>query len=196
MDRKAFFDAVRTPLFGGKISLPQVQGMEAVLNEWDSNPGDARWLAYMLATDYHETAKTMQPVRETLASSDDRAIAILDAAWKKGKMPRVKTAYWRKDAQGHSWLGRGLVQLTHKDNYVKFGLDGAPEKAMEMATAVKVMFVGMTAGLFTGKKLSDFIHGGVCDWVGARKIINGTDKDTLIAGYAKAFYAALQASGA
>jgi hypothetical protein len=45
----------------------------------------------------------------------------------------------------------------------------------------------MHGGLFTGKKLSDYITASKTDYVNARKIINGTDKAALIAGYAKQF---------
>ena len=40
--------------------------MSTILNEWEENlpNADDRWLAYMLATAFHETARTMQPIRE------------------------------------------------------------------------------------------------------------------------------------
>lgn len=56
---------------------------------------------------------------------------------------------------------------------------------------IKVMFYGITRGTFTGKRLADYFDGGVENWVGARQIINGTDSDLVIAGYGRAYYAAL-----
>jgi hypothetical protein len=50
----------------------------------------------------------------------------------------------------------------------------------------------MVLGLFTGKKLSDYIGPGKCDYVAARRIINGTDRARLIAGYARSFQDALK----
>lgn len=195
IDRDKFFAGVRASLFAGKLSQSQVDGMTAILDEWDaSGLTDLRWLAYMLGTAYHETAKTMQPVRETLADTDDEAIRILESSWKRGRMPWVKSAYWRKDENGKSWLGRGLVQLTHEDNYQKFGLADHPEKAMEMTTAVKVLFIGMQNGMFTGKKLSDYFAGTKSDWVSARRIINSLDRANDIAGYGKKFMAAIEAA--
>jgi predicted chitinase len=195
MDRSKFYDAVRTSLFAGKLSHAQVEGMDAVLNEWEAEGlTDQRWLAYMLATDYHETGKTMQPIREAYAESDEQAISILESSYKRGRLPWVKTPYWRKDEAGHSWFGRGLVQLTHRANYEKFGLADHPEKALEMPTAVKVMFVGMRNGMFSGKKLSDYFHGDTADWVNARRIINGVDRANDIAGYGKKFLAAIEAA--
>lgn len=43
---------------------------------------------------------------------------------------------------------------------------------------------GMKGGIYTGKKLSDYISGGSRDFTGARRIVNGTDKASLFAGYA------------
>ncbi|WP_018900434.1 glycoside hydrolase family 19 protein [Rhizobium sp. 2MFCol3.1] len=206
MDRSRFFASVRTSLFGGSLTASQVQGTEAILDEAAKAVIDARWLAYMLATAFHETARTMQPVIETRQSDEvtnptvDKAIARLESSWAKGRMPWVKSAYWRKDAQGKSWLGRGLVQLTHKANYERMGpivgadLVGNPDLAMRDDVAVKIMFEGMARGLFTGKKLGDYFTAQSSDWVSARKIINGLDRANDVAGYAKRFYEALQAA--
>jgi hypothetical protein len=197
MDRTAFFATLRKSLFAGSISQAQTNGIEAILNEAEARNTPMRHLAYMLATTYHETARTMQPVRETLASSDAVAIKRLEKAWADGKLPWVKKPYWRKDQDGKSWLGRGLVQITHKDNYITLGeavrvdLVADPDAAMSMPVAIKIMFEGMNKGLFTGKNLSQYLDGPLADYVGARRIINGTDKDKMIAGYANEFASAL-----
>ena len=203
MDRAKFFAEIRaTKLFGTTLSTSEVAGMEAIITAFEkAGMSDPRWLAYMLATAFHETAATMQPVRETLAPSDALAAGRLESAWKTGKLPWVKTPYWRKDANGQYWLGRGLVQLTHKYNYEKMseetGIDlvSNPAKAMDMNIATQIMMIGMVKGSFTGKKLSDYIHDGATDYVNARRIINGMDKASLIAGYAAKFEAALRSGG-
>lgn len=199
MTRASFYSAIRTPLFSGHLIQPQVDGIEAILDAWDASPanGDLRHLAYMLATAYHETAATMQPVRETLAGTDEAAIAILDASFRKGRLSWVREPYWRKDREGRSWLGRGLVQLTHRENYAKLGeeigidLVADPSKAMEMDVAVRILFAGMEKGLFTGRKLGDYFSAGKADWVNARRIINGIDRAEKVAGYGRIFHAAL-----
>jgi hypothetical protein len=198
MDRTAFFTAIRGPLFSGRLDQGQVDGIEAILDAWQARPvaGDIRWLAYMLATAHHETARTMQPVRETLADSDEAAIAILDAAFRKGRLSWVREPYWRRDADGKSWLGRGLVQLTHKRNYEvmsrETGIDlvAEPDRAMEMDVAVRILLSGMERGLFTGRKLGDYFAGARADWVNARRIINGLDRAALVAGHARCFFTA------
>src|SRR3954471_13721270 len=102
INRKFFFDQIRQSLFGGSIKPSQVVGLTAILDEWEANHwnSDDRWLAYILATPYHETDKTMQPIREYGRG--------------KGK------AYGNPDPQtGQVYYGRGLVQLTWFDNYRK-----------------------------------------------------------------------------
>ncbi|WP_298324262.1 glycoside hydrolase family 19 protein [Asticcacaulis sp.] len=199
INRKHFFDTLRTEVLGGKITPSQVAGLTAILDKWEAEAShlDDRWLAYMLATAFHETARTMQPVRETRATSDAAAITLLDKAFIAGKLPWVKKPYWRKDAESKSWLGRGLVQITHKANYLKLGnaigedLTTDPNRALNTEVALKIMFTGMTEGLFTGKKLEDFFHDDVTDWKNARKIINGLESADLVAGHAVKFYMAL-----
>ena len=204
-DRAKFFASVRTTLFGGSLTSEQVAGMTAILDGAPANLGlDA--LAYCLATPFHETGRAMVPVMETQGVGKprptvDEAIARLERAWKDGKMPWVKTAYWRKDADGLSWLGRGLPQTTHKANYLKFEkLLGVPftkdpELMLVPEHAVRVMFEGMVRGMFTGKKLADYFGPGRSDPEGARRIINGTESAAKVAGYHRSFAAALRAAG-
>lgn len=200
MVRKGFFDAVRSGVFGGRLAAPQVAGIEAILDAWDRRPGpgDRRWLAYMLATTFHETAATMQPVRETLATSDAAAVARLESAWRRGRLGSVRTPYWRPDADGKSWFGRGLVQLTHKANYVAMsgetGIDlvADPSRAMEPAVAVAILFAGMEKGLFTGRRLADYFDAGRSDWVNARRIINGLDRAADVGAIGRRFLDAIE----
>lgn len=199
IDRAFFFTSVRSSLFDGRLRAAQVEGLSAILDKWETKlpRGDDRWLAYMLATAHHETGRTMQPVRETFAASDAEAIARLDRAFANGVLRSVRTPYWRKDADGKSWLGRGFVQITHKANYAKLGaaigidLVADPARAMELDTANAIMFTGMIKGLFTGRKLADFFSPSREDWRSARKIINALDRADLVADYARAYHQAL-----
>jgi hypothetical protein len=183
INRKAFFDRARERLFAGTLAQGQVDGIDAVLDEWERRPEltDLRWLAYMLATDKHETNATMQAVREAYWLSED---------WRKTHL-----RYW-------PFYGRGLVQLTWRENYEKMGrflglpLAEQPDLALDLDVAVKVMFEGMLkaetgVGDFTGRSLEMFFNTTADDPVGARTIINGTDKAQLIAGYHYDFLTAL-----
>ena len=199
INRKIFFDAVRRSPFGGRLAQGQVAGMEAILDGWERTDAgsDIRWLAYMLATAFHETAATMQPVRETLAPTDAAAASRLESAWQRGRLGAVKTPYWRADAEGKYWLGRGLVQLTHKANYErmsrKTGIDlvADPARAMDTDVAVAILLAGMTGGLFTGKRLEDYFSAGRADWTNARRIINGLERAAQVAALGRGFQTAL-----
>ncbi|MGN7879371.1 hypothetical protein [Sinorhizobium sp. Sb3] len=59
-----------------------------------------------------------------------------------------------------------------------------------------MLFDGMIGGLFTGKKLGDYFNQVANDPVGARAIINSTDKAKLFAGYYRNFLDALEVSNA
>jgi putative chitinase len=184
-----FFEAVR-PLFGGALSQAQVDGFKIIFEAWRKvGSGNERDLAYILATAYHETARTMQPVRETLATTDAKAKERLTKAWKSGKLPWVKSDYW-----SGGWFGRGFVQLTHRANYVKAGeklgvdLVSDPSKAMIPEVSALILVRGMQEGWFTGMKLSD-----ASDFREARRVVNGTDRASQIAMYADAFLSALDA---
>lgn len=190
---KPFFDEVRHKLFGGTLTQEQVDGMNAIWKYAKDLP--ITYQAYLLATAYHETGKTMEPIREAFGKTDAQSIARLDSAWRRGKLPQVSKPYWRLDADGRAWFGRGLVQLTFKHNYKKasqlVGIDLVknPGYAMKLDVAAKILVKGCEAGLFTGKKLSDYLPG---DYYGARRVVNGLDRANLIAKYAEKFEKALR----
>ena len=46
-------------------------------------------------------------------------------------------------------------------------------------------------GWFTGRKLTDFFNAITENWVKARSVVNGRDKENLIADHAKKFYSAI-----
>ena len=123
-------------------------------------------IAYVLATAKWETNHTFKPVKE--------------AYWLSEK--------WRKkNLRYYPYYGRGLVQITWKKNYEKFGkllgidLVHKPHYALKPDVAIFILVYGMIHGTFTGKKLNDYIKWYNTDFVGARRIVNGRDKATSIA---------------
>lgn len=183
MDRAKFFASVRASgIFGATLSQSEADGTEAIIDAFeDAGLTDARWLAYMLATAFHETAATMRPIEEYGKGA--------------GRQYGLPTGPYKQ-----RYYGRGYVQLTWEANYKKAQdklgapFHSKPELALDPKHAADIMTRGMTEGWFTGKKLSDYI-GAKADYVGARRIINGTDKASLIAGYAVKFEAAIKAGG-
>jgi hypothetical protein len=110
----------------------------------------------------------------------------------------VEGATRNKSAPGSTYYGRGLVQLTGIDNYRKasslVGVDlvKSPERATQPEIAAKILVVGMRDGMFTGRKLSDFIRDGKADFVGARQIVNDSDKQFEMAQNAQRYLASIQ----
>ncbi|MBM7323979.1 hypothetical protein JS562_12745 [Agrobacterium sp. S2] len=203
MDATTFFAYARRAPFGGRLTQGQIDGMNALFRCWDSHKipaPDKRHLAYILASVFHETGGRMVPVRETFASTDAGAIAALDKAHKAGRLGQVSKPYWRKGANGKAYFGRGDIQLTHEENYKTLGerldvdLVGNPSLALDLDISAEIAIVGMLEGLFTGKKLTDYFNLKKDDPIGARAVVNGTDKAKLIAGYYKSFLDALEAA--
>ena len=187
INRKFFFDHARTYLFGGTLKQSQVNGVTAILDEWDKRwaKKDDRWLAYILATTHHETDRTMMPIEE-YGKGHGRAY---------GRNLKMDGTHYTDTP--NIFYGRGFVQLTWYENYEKAGKKlrknfiKNPEQVMRLNPASKIMFKGMDEGWFTGKKLSDYFNPETEDWINARRIINGLDKASLIAGYARQYYAAI-----
>lgn len=138
--------------------------------------------AYVLATAFHETAHTMKPVREMGGE----------------KYLKSKTYY--------PYVGMGYVQLTWKRNYEKagkkLGVDflSNPKLLLKPEYAAPILVIGSKEGWFAGDKVGPHTLGRYItlersDFVGARRIINGTDKATLIANHAIEYDALLKAEG-
>ncbi|MCK5934508.1 MAG: hypothetical protein KAG89_20335 [Fulvimarina manganoxydans] len=187
MDRKRFYDVARQGI--GALTQANVDGFERYLNEaWRRNTALDR-LAYILATVFWETGRTMQPVREAFHLGS-RADA------------------YRKRLRYYPWYGRGDIQLTWEGNYRKAGdaigvdLIANPDAALDPENAVKIAFEGMEQGWFTGKELEDYLDGvdeddqeDLREFASARRVVNGTDKQIDIGKLALTFEAALRAAG-
>ena len=184
MNRKVFFDSVRDSMFGGNMRQEQVDGLNLLLDTWYSSKTypdlPTEFLAYILATAHWETGSVMQPVREI----------------GRGRGRR----YGKQDpATGHIYYGRGHVQLTWADNYKRMGellkmnLYGNPDLALNPVVSAQIMFRGMVDGIFTGRKLEDYIKPGIMvDYVGARRVVNRLDKAGIIAEMALKYEKALK----
>jgi putative chitinase len=195
INRDFFFESTNLRLFEGRMKTSQRDGLSGIVEEWDARHAhdDDRWLAYMLGTVHHETDKTFRPIKEYGGN-----------AWYMknyditGDNPRRARANGNTEkGDGIKYCGKGFVQLTWKNNYAAmspalgFELAEAPDRAMELPVATKILFYGMIKGTFTGRKLGDYFNPQGADWVGARRIINGRDKANLVADYAKRYYGAI-----
>jgi len=171
---KALLDA--RPGFG---KLPDWQGgdrkaaIQAIIQEARRQGiTDRAQIAYILATVQHETNDSFQPVREAYFLGEP------------------KGENYRKTLRYYPFYGRGYVQLTWDYNYRQYsgltGLDlvNEPDLVMRPDVSLFVLVDGMKRGVFTGKRLSQFIAGSTVDFHSARRIINGMDKAALVANYA------------
>jgi peptidoglycan hydrolase-like protein with peptidoglycan-binding domain len=119
-------------------------------------------IAYIMATVEHETAATYRPIREFGGSG----------AWYA------------------PYYGRGYVQLTHRSNYQKYseilGVDlvSNPDRALERSIALFVLVHGMAYGIFTGRRLGEYVNVNQTDFYNARRVVNGTDRAQHIANLA------------
>lgn len=203
-----FFDTVR-PLFGGRLNQYQVDGLNKIVQYADKWEYSTLWTAYILGTAMHETAYWMQPIREGARrygpdytdAQAKRAVANIHA---KGII-RVNYAL-PAGPYRQSYYGRGLVQITWYDNYLKFErllnkpLTKNPDLALEWDVALDILFLGMRDGLFRRGHSLRGIQ-GPADYKAARNIVNadghkrwgGEDRiDDRLAGYANTFLTALK----
>lgn len=151
-----------------------------------------QWLAYLLATVQHECAGQWRPITEY----GDRAYF---AKYEPGtRLGRVLGN--RAPGDGWKYRGRGYVQITGYRNYAqlsdRLGLGERlvmdPDHALAPTVAWQILSAGMFAGCFTARRLGQFITPYACDYLGARYVINGQDKASLIAGYAARIEGALR----
>lgn len=182
---KALFAEIRKSLFGGRLTAGQVEGIKAKIAAMQLEGFPLSWMAYVLATSYHETAKRMLPVREGLSASD---------AWRK------------KNLRYYPWYGRGDVQLTWEENYRKadtlLGLGGKlvanPDLALDKDISAKVIVLGMRDGWFSKSSMKGKLKNAVATYEEfrlSRPIVNIMDKADMIAGIAVKFQAALMKAG-
>ena len=209
MDKSTFYATLRkrkNPLFGDRISDRQIAGMEGIIKAFTDEVGEpdpdlrAKFLAYTLATAYHETARRMSPVRETLANSDEQAINRLER-WAR-QNGRTTNIYWRPEPPyGHAYFGRGQVQLTWKSNYEASSEDAGvdlvadPNKMLDPEISARVMIRGLLDGRWNAHGVGLMTYLRREDLQGARRTVNITDRWIEIAGHYAHFLDAIMTAG-
>lgn len=209
MDRAKFFAAVRSPLSVNKKA--QAQGIDAILDEAERRGTPLAHLAAILAEAHHETGGQFQPVSENLNYSAKRLTEVwpsrfptLAAAAPYANNPQklANKVYGGRlgnvdPSDGWLFRGRGLAQITGRENYARFGIAGVPDDAGKMPVAVRILFDGMVGGIFTGRKLKDYDAADGYRYAASRAVINGDVKanGARIERYGRTFEAALRAAG-
>jgi hypothetical protein len=210
-DRKKFFDGLRA--WEGPLSSQQVAGLNFILDaaEQDRYVTRIEWLAYMLATTKHETADTYQPIHEYGGRSyfirrygsqtavgrrlgnDTPEEGALYAG--QGLVQLTgETNYEKAEAalrREYPEIVRDFEQRTGRRFDLTVGDQpndiNDPKNAQDPVIAYAIMSYGMRTGMFTSRSLAHYTSANDFDELSARRIINGTDKAELIAGYFRRF---------
>jgi putative chitinase len=224
IDKERFFAARRNTFGPLSAEVAEASGclvnLEFQVDAMRDEPlvDDVRWFAYMLATQQIETCRpvrlpggkkawipTFGPGSEV--GSDDYFLKMYDP--RSGILRRRAMA--RKNGNtfpgsGKMYRGRGRVMLTWLNNYrhlsnrlnevygMNVDLVANPELANDQLISYRIMVLGMVEGAFTSRRLSDYINGPKCDYINARRIINGTDRDDEIANLARRWEGVIRAS--
>ena len=190
-----------------KIKLPQlnsqsennlrrlVKGIIDYYSQSDYEKCNIPRLAYMLATIRVESYNWRKRIFFGILEEDisyEKAEVDYGCGLTARRASVARKNGCRIDGDGYKYRGRGFVQITWRINYEKFnGINGIdfglePEKIMDFDTLIKVTVDGMEKGLFVkGETLSKHINAEKKDYKSARRIINGQDKDWIIAEYAQ-----------
>jgi predicted chitinase len=183
------------------LKQAQVDNLNFILNKLDTSEYLTRLseYAYVLATLKLETADTFAPVEEAYwIKPESRRIAVLKKMY-AGRRTIIHPS-------GKLYTGRGYVQLTHIDNYIKmnkfvqekfpdYDLVENPNLACDPEAAWIILETGMGKGLFSGRKLSNYFTDSKHDFYNARKIINGLDRAGLVQAYAEKYWETLMFEG-
>lgn len=211
INRTMFFDLVRAKPFGGSLTQDQVDGMNFKIDAWLRRYAieDRRWLAYALATSFHETGRQMVPVREGFKKTDAAARKFVkDQGYEYAAVDVVTQQVY---------YGRGDIQVTWAENYKKVGvmldmgdvLYRNPDQMLDVTISAMALLEGMKQGIYRRDakgphKFERYFNPSLSDPYNAREIVNGdkarvpkNSKITIgrmIEGYYRDFLAALNAS--
>lgn len=217
-DRTIVFKGIKQKI-DSTLEQGQVNGLNFLLNNFEQYSefwDDIRQISYALATVFHETAGSFQPVAEGYYLGNRNA-----PNFYQGNTSRAIN--FQNSLRYAPYFGRGYVQLTWDYNYkdqtrriktmmpnlVKdferqtgqvFDLLKYPAQAFNPVISFAIMTIGMHFGTFrSGHTLDRYIFGNKCDYIWARYIINGKrkgaklpDKAEEIASYARRFEAILR----
>ncbi len=192
INRKTFFQLYKSKF--GNLNQRQVNGLEFLLTKFDESIlfDTKAKISYALATIKRETADTFEPVKEGYWITNNRVQKLYNYYYNHNR--HALDTIFPNGLAGKNYLGRGRIQTTHNYNYKnigdKLGIDllNNPDLTLDNETDWKILELGFSTGIWTGKKLSNYINDDIVDYYNARKIVNGLDHAREIANYAQDFF--------
>lgn len=174
------FEAGKKVLFPKGYTQIQTDYIKAIIGQCNTQGVTMKeQTAYILATPYHEMYDYLHAIRF-------------------GAPKELGGEAYLKNKPYYPFYGRGPSHLTWKDNYRKeakrtgLDLENKPDLMLNIEIGSESHVYCMIHGLYTGKKVADYINPSKIDFIGARAIINGKDETELIAGYAEEFLKCLK----
>ncbi len=201
IDRDVFFDAVRQKPFKGRLTQRQVDGLNAILDAWETAHAgkDLRWLAYALATTHHETGARMQPVHER--GGKRYFFKMYDIG---GRRPRQGARARQHQSGRRGEVSRARLRAAHRGATTtpRCREDSVPTSQAAIRPRTGCSILGLQPrSCSTGWKMAcsqanrSRIISRISAPIGSeRAIINPGDKAKLVAGYARDYYDALKAA--
>ncbi len=191
----AFFAHLRDGILGPTLSPGEVAGCEAITDAFAQFP--IADVAYALGTAFLETGGTMQPIKEWGGEKYFFKLYDINGA-RPAKARELGNIH---PGDGVKFCGRGYPQCTGRKNYALaekiFGIPftSNPDLMLQSDHAAKVMAHFMKHGLFTGKRLADYLPrigpANKAEFRPCRRVINALDRADDVAAFAMQFQAAL-----
>ena len=130
--------------------------MSVILAVWEYQGGgtpmdDERWLAYMLATVYHETATRIWPIEEYGKGAGHEY-----GQGRPGNRPGLLRARFRRSLTWRDNYAKGLATILASSTTATS--NGIRSMALDSLIATRVLFRGMAEGWFTGRKLGQYFN--------------------------------------
>ena len=196
------------------LNSTQVNSLQELLKIWDRQPASAddRWLAFILGSLAYETGDFRVQVENLSYRSADRISAIWRSTF---PTPESATEFVNNPealanriygnrlgnnemGDGFRYRGRGLVQLTGRADYRKYGklvgekLEEEPDLLLRPEIGAKVAFEQFLPG-DKASQLAQFFNKEKDDWAGARNAFAGGTMGTeTVTVKGKAFLQCIQ----